>query len=136
MVIRYAYLWQREDELGLEEGLKDRPCAIVAALIRDNQGARVVVLPITHTPPDADGTAVEIPQSVKRSLGLDDERSWIIVSEGNDFVWPGPDLRPQPGADLSTVAYGFLPPRLFEIVRRQFLDLLTTGQLRPVQRTE
>jgi hypothetical protein len=136
MVIRYAYLWQREDELGHEEGLKDRPCAIVAALIRENQGARVVVLPITHTPPDADCTAVEIPQAVKRSLGLDDERSWIIVSEGNDFVWPGPDLRPQPGADLSTVAYGFLPPRLFEIVRRQFLDLLTTGQLRPVQRTE
>jgi hypothetical protein len=136
MVIRYAYLWQREDELGHEEGLKDRPCAIVAALIRENQGARVVVLPITHTPPDADCTAVEIPQAVKRSLGLDDERSWIIVSEGNDFIWPGPDLRPQPGADLSTVAYGFLPPRLFEIVRRQFLDLLTTGQLRPVQRTD
>jgi hypothetical protein len=136
MVIRYSYLWQREAELGHEDGLKDRPCAIVAALIREHQSIRVVVLPITHSAPDADCVAVEIPQAVKRALGLDAERSWIVVSEGNDFVWPGPDLRPHQGANLSTITYGMLPPRLFENVRRQFLDLLTSGQLRPVQRTE
>jgi hypothetical protein len=86
MVIRYAYLWQREAELGHEEGLKDRPCAIVAALVRESQGIRVIVLPITRVPPDADCMAVEIPHAVKHALGLDDERSWIIVNEGNDFI--------------------------------------------------
>ena len=70
------------------------------------------------------------------ALGLDCERSWIVVSEGNDFNWPGPDLRPQPGGDMSTVAYGFLPPRLFATVRRLFLERVTAGQIRPVRRTE
>ena len=31
LVIRYAYLWADEHRRGAEEGLKDRPCAIVAA---------------------------------------------------------------------------------------------------------
>lgn len=136
LVIRYAYLWQREAEQGQEEGVKDRPCAIVAAIHESSAGTRVVVLPITHSPPDTETIAVEIPQSVKSALGLDSERSWIVVSEGNDFIWPGPDLRPQPGGDLSTVAYGFLPPRLFATVRRLFLDQVTVNQIRPVQRTE
>jgi hypothetical protein len=32
MVIRYAYLWRSEYERGLEEGLKDRPCAVLLAV--------------------------------------------------------------------------------------------------------
>jgi hypothetical protein len=35
---------------------------------------------------------------VKRHLGLDGERSWIVLDEINDFIWPGHDLRPVPGA--------------------------------------
>ncbi len=38
--------------------------------------------------------------------GLDDERSWIITTEINRFIWPGPDLRSVPGGG---VAYGLLP---------------------------
>ena len=53
----------------------------------------VVVLPITHTPPADPAAAVEIPAAVKRHLGLDDARSWIVVAEGNEFDWPGYDLR-------------------------------------------
>jgi hypothetical protein len=59
---------------------------------------------------------VEIPIAVKRHLGLDEVRSWVIVSEGDQFVWPGYDLRKRPGADRYD--HGFLPPRLF----RQFMD--------------
>jgi len=136
LVIRYAYLWQREAELGREEGVKDRPCAIVAAVVRQDNLTRVIALPITHSQPSAEVIAVEIPPAVKRHLGLDSDRSWIIVSEGNDFTWPGPDLRPQPGADLATVAYGFLPPKLFAIVQQRFLDLHGAGKVRPVKRTE
>jgi len=32
LVIRYSYLWHSEHLAGREEGEKDRPCAIVAAL--------------------------------------------------------------------------------------------------------
>ena len=31
LVISYAYLWAGEYGRGAEEGLKDRPCAIIAA---------------------------------------------------------------------------------------------------------
>jgi hypothetical protein len=80
----------------------------------------VTVLPVTHRRPDRPDEAVEIPVAVKRHLGLDESPSWIIVTEGNDFVWPGYDLRPR--ADGSIV-YGFLPPRLFDRVRDAFVAL-------------
>jgi hypothetical protein len=41
---------------------------------------------------------------VKRHLGLDDEPSWIITTEVNRFVWPGPDIRVVEGSD--TPLYG------------------------------
>ena len=135
LVIRYADLWLREQRQGREEGVKDRPCAVVVALADDEGDTRVIVLPVTHRAPTDPATAVEIPRETKRRLGLDAERSWIVLSEGNEFIWPGPDLRPRPGGDLSTVAYGFLPPRLFEIVRRRFLALVRTGRAKRVGRT-
>ena len=48
-----------------------------------------------YAPPPMDITKrrIELPQQTKTRLGLDDERSWVIVSEANDFAWPGPDLR-------------------------------------------
>ena len=60
LVIRYSYLWYREHLEGREEGLKDRPCAIIAAIRRDDRGAtRVLVLPVTHRAPDRSEFAVE-----------------------------------------------------------------------------
>jgi hypothetical protein len=32
MVVRYAYLWRDEHQRGQEEGVKDRPCAILLAV--------------------------------------------------------------------------------------------------------
>lgn len=34
--------------------------------------------------------AIEIPPATKRSLGVDDERSRIVLTECNRLVWPGP----------------------------------------------
>ncbi|MFC4594309.1 MULTISPECIES: hypothetical protein [Sphingobium] len=45
----------------------------------------VTVLPVTHTPPTDERLAVEIPTRTKARLGLDDARSWIILSEANRF---------------------------------------------------
>jgi hypothetical protein len=79
----------------------------------------VIVLPITHSAPADPASAVEIPPPIKRHLGLDDERSWIIVSEGNEFDWPGYDLRKIGGGDRYD--YGFLPPRFFNQVVNAFI---------------
>ena len=138
LVIRYSYLWHSEHLEGHEEGQKDRPCAIVAALRpADDPGEiRVLVLPVTHAPPMQGALAVEIPARVKERLRLDAQWSWVVLSEWNEFIWPGPDLRRAPGADDSSVAYGVLPPSLFATIRAGFLALVTARGSRRVPRTE
>ena len=137
LIIRYSYLWYREHLDGRDEGQKDRPCAIVAAIRKDDTGAtRALVLPITHSPPDHPSLAVEIPAKVKARLGLDDARSWVVLSEWNEFVWPGPDLRPLPQATPGSVAYGVLPPGLFAIIREKFLAIAAAGRAHRVSRSE
>lgn len=136
LVIRYAYLWQREAQAGLEEGRKDRPCAIILAVGENRDGRRVYVVPITHSMPSGGDDAVELPPRVKERLGLDEARSWVVVSEANVFVWPGPDLRFLPGQDPQTAAYGFLPPTLFRMVRDRFLAVAGRRNTALVTRTE
>jgi glyoxylase-like metal-dependent hydrolase (beta-lactamase superfamily II) len=136
LVIRYSYLWYSEHLEGHEDGQKDRPCAIIAAIRAETNGdTRVLVLPITHSPPDHASLAVEIPAAVKRRLQLDDQRSWVVLSEWNEFVWPGPDLRRLPSADDATVAYGMLPPSLFAAIRDRFIALMNVSATTPVRRT-
>ena len=57
---------------------------------------------------------------MKGHLGLDGERSWVVLDEVNDFIWPGFDLRPVPGSTPHP-EYGILPPRFFEQVRKAFV---------------
>lgn len=136
LVIRYSYLWRREFLAGREEGAKDRPCVIVAAVKRDGDRWRVVVLPVTHTPPDDPKTGVEIPLETKRRLRLDNEQSWIIVSEWNEFSWPGPDLRMAQHGDETSVAYGYLPAKLFAKVQAAFAERVRADRALRVTRTQ
>ena len=136
LVIRYSYLWAREHELGREEGVKDRPCAVLLATRIDDGDLRVIVLPITHAPPGDPGDAIEIPAATMRRLGLDDHRSWIVLTEGNAFAWPGPDLRLAPGGGPESVALGFLPARFINAMRDRFLALHERSKARFVPRTE
>jgi hypothetical protein len=136
LVIRYGYLWRREYLEGRDEGRKDRPCAIVAALRVDENGdTRALVLPITHSPPENPDLAVEIPPKVKSRLQLDDDRSWVVLTEWNEFVWPGHDLRRRPGSTDASVAYGMLPPRFFAAIRERFLAIAKAGDARRVPRS-
>jgi hypothetical protein len=73
---------------------------------------------------------------VKARLGLDGERSWVVVSEANVFAWPGPDLRFIPGKAPDSAAYGFLPPGLFRVVRDRFLAVDRQRKAALVTRTE
>jgi hypothetical protein len=135
LILRYSYLCYREHLEGRDEGQKYRPCAIIAALRTDEAGdTRVLVLPITHTPPDHPTFAVEIPAAVKKRLQLDDARSWIILSEWNDFVWPGPDPRRLPGVTDASVAFGMLPPALFTAIRDKFMAIANSGSASRVPR--
>lgn len=136
LVIRYAYPWQREALQGREEGAKDRPCAIILAVLDDAGQHRVLALPITHSPPADPADAIELPPATKQRLGLDDARSWVVVTEANAFTWPGPDIRSLPGKDPGSVAYGFLPPAFFRAVRDRFLEARRRQIAALVQRTE
>lgn len=135
LVIRYSYLWASEHARGQEEGLKDRPCAVVLVVAGRAGEQIVVVLPITHTPPADPLGAVEIPAGTKRRLGLDDERSWVVLTEANRFVWPGPDLRPAEPGNAESVAYGPLPNGLFETIRLKFIAALKARAALTVPRT-
>jgi hypothetical protein len=134
LVLNYAYLWHDQHRAGLEEGRKDRPSVIILSVTREKDDATIVtVLPITHSPPTDSGTAIEIPLPVKKHLGLDDARSWIIIAEGNEFVWPGYDLRKVPRTD--SYEFGFLPPRLFNRVLAAFVAFHKAGQAKTTSRT-
>ncbi len=134
LVVNYGYLWHYEHEAGQEEGRKDRPAVIVVFVERESDDATVVtVLPVTHSAPSDPRHAVEIPAAVKRHLGLDDARSWIVVIEGNDFVWPGYDLRTIP--NTGRFDYGFLPPRFFEKVLQAFAACYSAGKTRRTPRS-
>jgi hypothetical protein len=133
LVIRYSYLWFEEAKDGAEEGRKDRPCVVVVA-VRQQEGQTVVlVAPITHRPPSVTGNAIEIPATTKRRLGLDEARSWVVADDLNQFVWPGPDIRPTAAGSFT---YGELPGGLFRAVRDRVLTLAREGQASLTRRTE
>lgn len=132
LVIRFDYLWKDQQGRGLEHGVKDRPCAIVLALQPGEKGRRsVLVCPITHSPPRRKEEGIEIPPKVARRLGLDWERSWIVVREVNRFTWPGAGLRP---VSQGCWAYGYLPPKLFNLVKETLVRRLESRSLGVVDR--
>jgi hypothetical protein len=136
LVIRYSYLWLDEHRRGQEEGVKDRPCAVI--LVADNEdGERVVtVLPVSHTPQADPSLAVEIPAAIKRRLKLDDERSWVVLTEANRFIWPGPDLRPLTPGDAASVSLGLLPFALFEEIRTKLIAAIRAKRTSVVPRSK
>jgi hypothetical protein len=132
LVIRYDYLWTREAAAGRDQG-KERPACLVAATDATASPRFVVILPITHTPPDKNTVSVEIPENVRRAIGLDDAPSWVIVSEHNVDEWPNGGLAPLPGRP-GVFSYGFIPPGLFAQVKAKFLELSGRGRSAGVRR--
>lgn len=136
LVIRYSYLWWDEHARGREEGTKDRPCAVVLVMTNHDDERVVTVLPISHAPPADLKLAVEIPAPVKQRLKLDVERSWVVLTEANRFIWPGPDLRPSKPGDLASVGYGLLPSALFEEIRTKFIAAIRARRASFVPRSD
>jgi hypothetical protein len=59
-----------------------------------------------------------------------------VVTETNDFLWPGPDLRPLPGTKPYRYENGMLPPRFFTHIRDKILQSHLRCRLNRVQRSE
>jgi hypothetical protein len=106
---------------------------VVLAKAQTSGGTQIVVAPVTHSPPEAPANAVEVPANVKRELGLDRERSWIVITEFNRFPWPGPDVRPLEDGDPF---YGAIPDWLFRRVREAIGKCAARGEVRVTRRTE
>jgi hypothetical protein len=129
-VIHYSYLWEYEYREGRDEGVKDRPVAVVIVTKTADGFDDVFVVPLSTRPPRKGQTAIEVPPAVRTQLGLSAERSWIVVSEWNRFTWPGYDIRPIRKGDPA-VSFGFLPSGLF----RQVRDAIVAGAIgRPIAR--
>jgi hypothetical protein len=91
--------------------------------VRQEAGGRIVtVAPVTHSSPGRPDDGIELPQAVKHRLGLDEPRSWIIATEVNRFLWPGPGLRPISPRHPNVFAYGGLPRKLM----LQLIDRIST----------
>jgi hypothetical protein len=134
LIVRYDYLWTYE-AFGDRSSGKDRPVCLVAATDDVVRPRYVVLLPITHTPPRGGTVGIEIPARVKAALGLDDARSWVIVSEHNIDEWPNGGLSPVPGRP-GRFAYGFIPQSLFAQIKAEFLSLARRGGSEAVRRED
>ncbi|MCC7462245.1 MAG: hypothetical protein IT480_07260 [Gammaproteobacteria bacterium] len=133
LVIRYDYLWSREAAAGRQQG-KDRPTCLVAASDSATKPRFVVLLPITHAVPIGDTVAIEIPAKVRQAIGLDDEPSWVVISEYNVDEWPNAGLSPIPG-NPEVFAYGFIPPGLFATIKARLVELARENKSEAVKRT-
>ncbi len=139
LVVAYEYLWHRRRETQVAD--KARPVCVVALYLQheDDPDApdappvtKIVYLPISHTPPDADQAGHELTPHAKKTAGLDAERQWVVVSECNIDTWPE-DVRQLPGQP-GRFHYGYLPPREYEKIKAAFLAYRRAKRLKIVGR--
>ena len=90
------------------------------ATTETGNGLRVVVAPVTTRPPRPGDAVVEMPAAVRAHLGLGDNHIWIVASEVNSFLWPGPDLRPVRRERDGSPYYGKVPGNLLRMVREVY----------------
>jgi len=119
LIVNYEYLWHRRSEADTAD--KDHPACVVATFRQTGKEQEgVIYLPISHSPPGEDEVGLEIPPDVKRRIGLDSARQWILISECNLDIWPF-DLRHLPRRP-GHFHYGILPPAAFNFIRDQFVE--------------
>ncbi|MEA3045294.1 MAG: hypothetical protein QOH47_3132 [Sphingomonadales bacterium] len=106
---------------------------VVATIVRKEK-TQLLVAPVTHAEPERGSDAIEIPLNVKRQLGLDQDRSWIVLTELNRFIWPGPDVRMAPGQE--SPFHDAIPDWLFFQVKDGIQRHFGAGALAITKRTE
>jgi hypothetical protein len=128
MVIRLSFLFSSGED-------KERPAVVIVAIIPPIAGEpiRVAVMPITHSSPSDGSAAIEIPPRLKSHLNLDDQRSWVVINEINEFWWPGYDIRPIPGGG-GRWEYGQMPPRMITEITQRVMRLEARNRVHLVAR--
>jgi hypothetical protein len=121
----------RKEPEALKKAARTVPCAIIMSVVSEEGARRVGVCPITHSTPLSLEDRVAVPLAAARRLGLDDEPCWIMVSEINTFQWPGHDIRPDRD---DKVSLGFLPPKLFEIIKARLVERAERHSLGSINR--
>ena len=126
-VVRCSYLWV-DDHLADAVGGKDRPCLVArVAEASDRRNPWLLLLPITHSPPTSGKAAIEIPARAASRAGLDDQRSWLILDEGNVVRAWDPEISPvRPGA----WTFGSLPERAVSNALVKTNELMIAGDFR------
>jgi len=82
-VVRYPFLWSREDVAGETEGRKDRPTCLVISVIV-NEKTHLLLAPITSKEPHKGVIALKVPELEKQRAGLTAYAdAWIICDELN-----------------------------------------------------
>jgi len=71
LVISYNYLWAREHDRHEESGRKARPACVQIIIANGENGTVVALFPITSQPPQAERTALAIPEMDARRIGHD-----------------------------------------------------------------
>lgn len=132
LVVRYEYLWHRR-AAATDTGDKDHPACVVATYRQQGRPEDFVVyLPISHSEPSGDEEGIELPDDVKRKIGLDSARQWVLLSECNVDTWPF-DLRQVPDRP-GRFHYGHFPPSMFKIVRDAFVKRFKARRIGQVRR--
>lgn len=133
LVVRYHYLWAREQERGEETGRKAKPACVVVPL--GTRPGAVVLFPVATQPPTAGRLAIEIPETERRRLSLrGDGPNWIILDEANGDVMPGSyHLEPVSRLPME-FAYGRLSQAFMRVVLRTVATALRNRSMRIVAR--
>ena len=134
-VVRYEYLWASEAlQDGLSEGEYPRPCAVVVQIApKDGGPLQAMLCGITHTEPRPPSEGILVPPDLKRSLGLDDQPSWVITSEVNTVNWSDRRFVKTPSGQWE---YGVFPRELMEEIRDRMMVRIRAGSMDVVNRPE
>lgn len=124
LVVHYGFVWAGMRRRRPPDAGKDRPCLIVDLEPVEEPGlegrstVRVTYLPISHVAPRGDEEGTAIPPRVAQHLGLTSRQSYIYTTYAVEDDWPF-DVAHVPGSS-DRFDYGFVPPRLFEVITRNF----------------
>lgn len=117
LILNHCYVWFLDFDAGDELSDRTHPVIVISIKPQPLLGAtRVLVLAITHSPPQVANAAVEIPDEIKAAAGLDAHRQWVVVNEANAFTWPGSDLRNVPRRDPPSPVYGTMPTDFLTVI--------------------
>ena len=138
-LVAYEYLWLSQQNTR-EDGAKVYPVALIFAKKIIASVTLAYAVGMSHKPPVASETAIEVPRKLKRHLVMDEDTSWIYTDQLNEFTWSGPDLRPAewlsklPSARDSCII-GALLTNWFALVKRDIIENLKLKRAHIIRRT-